>query len=262
MPRLGIPEGAYEVATHVRSYEVGRTGTIRLGTILRYFENLATLHSAQRGFDHNWYEHEGSAWVVREMRLLLGPPPGIAEELRMATWLSGFRRVQAHREYALWRAADGRLLARAQARWAYVDRIAGQPRRLPESLIERFNPLGGAIPTHHHPMSASPESEARSELALTARDYEADSNQHINNCVYADWLDEALARAPLEAARILPRHVALEYLRPALPGESLRIATRTTRSGSRGLAAIQEITREPDVAVVLRASSEHLLLAR
>jgi len=54
MPRLGVPEGAYETPVQVRSCEVGRAGTIRIGTVLRYFENLATLHSAHRGFDHRW----------------------------------------------------------------------------------------------------------------------------------------------------------------------------------------------------------------
>jgi len=197
--------------------------------------------------------------VVREMRLLLGSLPGIAEELRMATWVADFRRVQAHREYALWRATDGRLVARAQARWAYVDRATGQPRRLPESLIERFIPLGHAMPPRARPTSALPTSAAPSDFPLTAREYEADSNQHINNCVYADWLDEALARATSGTRGLLPRVFALEYLRPALPGESLRVATRAARTGSRGLAAEQEIVRESDTTVVLRARSEHLL---
>src|SRR5262245_46754788 len=137
-----VPEGAYKMALAVRSYEAGLSGTVRPAIVLRYLENLATLASAHRGFDQTWYEHEGSAWVVRDMRLHIEALPGLAEELSLATWLSDYRKVQAFREYAIWRAGESTPLVRAQARWAYVDRATGQLQRIPESLIERFGALG------------------------------------------------------------------------------------------------------------------------
>src|SRR5262245_53718920 len=96
--RLGprqVPVDAYSESLLVRSYEAGRDGVVSPGTLLRYLEHLATRASAWVGFDHVWYETHDSAWVVREMALELGTPPRMNDELRMATWISGFRRVQA-----------------------------------------------------------------------------------------------------------------------------------------------------------------------
>src|SRR5260370_310719 len=104
------------------SYEVTSTGQVSAATIFRYLEHVATLASADRGFDSRWYVDHGAAWVVREMQVRFGRLPGIGDELQLATWVSEFRRVQAQREYAVCLADSGRLVARASARWAYVDR--------------------------------------------------------------------------------------------------------------------------------------------
>ena len=80
------------------------------------------------------------------MRLLLWDTPALADEAHLATWLSGYRRVQATREYCIWREPEQRLVARAQGRWAYVDRERGLPTRIPDDLIERFGVAGHAMP--------------------------------------------------------------------------------------------------------------------
>src|SRR5215813_10524087 len=118
----GVPSQAFTQRLRVRSYEVDRSGRVRPGTILRYFEQLATEASTVAGFSPAWYLRQGAAWVVREMDLLLGVLPTVGDDLVLATWVSDFKRVQALRDYALWHADTARLVARAHARWAYIDR--------------------------------------------------------------------------------------------------------------------------------------------
>ncbi|MGH2485825.1 MAG: acyl-[acyl-carrier-protein] thioesterase, partial [Ktedonobacterales bacterium] len=252
----------------VRSYEVTAAGVTSLGTVLRYLEHLATRASAARGFDHLWYERAGTAWVVREMDLLLGRLPGIDDELMMATWLSEFRRVQAHREYAIWRAADQRLVARARARWAYVDRVNGRLTRLPDELVARFGVVGhamrgreldGAATRQHGAGDVAPEQDS---MELTARGYECDTQQHVNNTVYADWLTEAMERS-LQRRHSLggvrcPRYLRVEYVRPVRAGAHVSIATRLAPSGSRGLQATQTITDAGTGDVYVRATTRLL----
>ena len=263
------PVGAFVETSRVRSYEVGRTGYVGLGTVLRYLESLATEASASLGFDFHWYEQHGVAWVVREMNLLLGDLPGIGDELRLATWVADFKRVQAQREYAAWRQDSGRLVARASGRWAYIDRVRGLPQRLHDDVIGAFSVLGNTMQPRALPtldQVAAPL--ARGELVLTAREYEADSQQHINNCTYADWLSEGLHRALTSAvahdtARLVvrPRFYHIEYVRPALPGDDIRVTTVVTRLGARALTVSQEITAADNGALYVRARSTHLRTA-
>jgi acyl-CoA thioesterase FadM len=266
MARIRVPEGAFEIALQVRSYEVGRDGCVRPANILRYFEYLATEASAHRGFDHTWYERNGSAWVVREMRLLLGALPGIGERLRMATWLSSYGRVQAYREYALWREGETRLVARAQGRWAYVNRDNGQLQRIPEDLISRFGALGVAMPEEYPEADFEPQAEPPSTLAFVARRYETDLQQHINNAVYMDWLEEGMATSvealePSIRGDLRLRHVHLEYLRPIRPGDSVRVEPQTRWASRKAVVVnytIQATDDERPQTPILRAQMWYL----
>lgn len=267
-PLRGVPAGAFVLPIQVRSYEATRSGRITPAVVLRYLEYLATQASAERGFGHEWYESIGSAWVVRDMALRLGTLPGIDEYLRMATWLSEFRRVQAFREYALWDERTGRLIARARARWAYIDRVRGVPIRIHDDLLEGFGILG--YPLLRRPAPPSPEAEhtPRHTMRLTAREYEADTQQHINNCVYVDWLEEAAREARAANPELAPtpdhwhpRWYTIEYAHPTLPGDSVSIATQARRSASR-LLNVWQTVRGQDEGVSVRAYSQHLLTGR
>ena len=262
------PDAAFTLAARVRSYEAGRNRRISLGTTLRLLEYLATEASSALGFSPEWYVAQGSAWLVREMRVVLGDLPTIGDGLLLGTWLSEWRKVQAYREYAIWRPGSATLVARAQARWAYVDRVRGVPLRVPVEMVERFSPLG--TPLHRRPplapiAAASPTSTGTYITHLTARESEADVNQHINNTVYADWLAEALyrtanARSAYQAGRqLLPREYHIEYLRPTLPGDRIRIETVLAPVGSRAFDVTQRILDEAGGETVVRAASRHLL---
>jgi acyl-CoA thioesterase FadM len=273
---LTIPEEAFRDRLRVRSYEVGRSGTIGLGTTLRYCEALATDASAALGFTRSWYEDHHSAWVVREMNIQLGLLPRIGVELRLATWVSEFRRVQAQREYAIWETASGQMVARASARWAYCDALRGQPIRIADAILQRMQPLGNTLPVRRYtaPLAAIVPSPTEALLAgtsssffLKAREYETDTQQHINNCIYADWLVEALAETPssashagASAALLRPRFYTIEYVRAVVAGDSLRIDTRLTPRGTHGVRAQQTIFDETSTTPVVRAYSEHIRL--
>jgi medium-chain acyl-[acyl-carrier-protein] hydrolase len=256
-----VPGGAYREALAVRSYEVGRDGRVHPATLLRYLEHLATRASAFVGYDNNWYERHGQAWVIREMALLLGEPPRMNDQLELATWVSEFRRVQAYRECAVWYAGSGRRVVRARGRWGYIDRYSLQVTRVPEGII-RDSPVfrEAMAPRRVLEVAAEPAgANGEATLDVIARGYEADSQLHINNCVYADWL-EATLEAALPAVRgdYRPRFYHLEYLRPLWPGDVARVTTRWAPVSSRRLIVNQVITAANDGALALRARSEHV----
>ncbi len=263
-----IPSGAYREQLTVRSYEVGRRGTVRPATLLRYLENLATGASSAAGFAPDWYVVQGTAWVVRNMDILFGLPPRYGDQLGMATWVAEFRRVQALREYAIWNITTGALVARASARWAYVDRYQAIPVRLPEAMTFGFATFGAAMVKRSLPPLAADVRTAPTTFELVAREYEVDSQQHVNNCAYVDWLWEAALQAAGEfglsdATMARPRYYALEYVRPTPPGERVEVRTYTAvptgASTSRLPARMdQEIRHTSTGAVCLRASTAYL----
>lgn len=260
---LRAPAEAYRDRLMTRSYEVGRDGVARPGVILRYLEHLATRASAALGFDNVWYREHNSAWVVREMALLLGALPRIDDELLLTTWVADFKHVQATRDYLITDATSGRLVARASARWAYIDRTRLLPTRIPNEIVARMGPWGHLMRARP-PMPAISAAPPAAEMRLVARGYEADTQQHINNCVYLDWFDEAAHRAAETGAltgqplRLRPRFYRLEYAHQTQPGDELRVLTASPQRGaSRGLGFWQTLTTA-DGGVVARVWAEGL----
>ncbi|PWT71273.1 MAG: hypothetical protein C5B60_11150 [Chloroflexi bacterium] len=265
-----IPTEAFKDRLRVRSYEVGRLGIIGLGTALRYCESLATDASAAIGFDRSWYVTHHTAWVVREMTVVLGALPAIGEDLRLATWVSEFRRVQAQREYAIWRASTGRMIVRASARWAYCDTLRGQLTRISDEIVEAMKVLGCRMasrrPLSLAARSQSPAAGTSSTLLLEARHYETDTQQHINNCVYADWLDEAFHQTAVAAQlaypveSLHPRFFHIEYIRELVAGDSLRIETEmqpVAKENTHRIATEYSIVHRGSNSAAVRAYSEH-----
>src|SRR6185312_15289541 len=80
-------------------------------------------------------------------------------------------------------------------------------------------------------------------IEFLARRYEADSQLHVNNCVYLDWLEEAIETAlGAEAlATRWPRYYHIEYLRPIWPGDRVRLTTRWLWRTRHRLLVEQEI---------------------
>jgi acyl-CoA thioesterase FadM len=260
-----VPASAYKTRLTVRSYETTTAGIVAPATLLRYLEHIATLDSAARGFSHSWYETHGSAWVVRDMRLLLWDAPALADDVHLATWLSSYRRVQATREYCIWREPQGQLIARAQGRWAYVDRERGLPARIPDDLIDRFGVAGDAMPLRPTNPQISAQEDVGSRMELIARAYEADTQRHINNTIYLDWLGEALTRALTETESaphvraVTPRSYHIHYFHPTRPGDLVALSTQISRTGSRRLTAAQTIRDEATGQIAVECRSEHLL---
>jgi acyl-CoA thioesterase FadM len=148
-----------------------------------------------------------------------------------------------------------------------------------------MRPLGNTLSVRRYPaprhrytgsLASGPLSPTDAPLAgtssaffLQAREYETDTQQHINNCIYADWLVEALAEtsssAPRDgtpAALLRPRFYIIEYIHAVIAGDSLRIESRLLPRGTRGVWAWQTIFDEKSATPVVRAYSEHIRLSR
>jgi acyl-CoA thioesterase FadM len=132
-------------------------------------------------------------------------------------------------------------------------------------LLERFGVAGHAMAPRPTGAPERAQQELGAEITLVARSYEADTQQHINNTIYMDWLGEALAlalagtNAALDMRAITPRYYHIQYIHPARPGDRMTISTAVDRAGSRRLNAAQTIRNNITGQVSVACRSEHLL---
>jgi acyl-ACP thioesterase len=199
----------------VRFDEAGPDGLLRTSVLLRFAGDLAWHHSASRGYGRAWYAERRLTWLVRAAVLSMVEPIEVGSEIVGTTWVLGGRRVWARRRTEF-RDSAGRLAAWTQVDWVLLDGH-GAPTRMP-SEIEAF--LGGPSAPFGLARVTLDEAPAGVRRAsLLVRPQELDPMDHVNNAVYADWLDEAVIGAgDARAIRAVPRLARLEYVAPADAG--------------------------------------------
>jgi acyl-ACP thioesterase len=217
---LTLPADACSAPYRVRFDECGPDGRIRTSVLLRYAQDLAAYHSAIRGFGRAWYAERELTWLVRAAEVGVVGSIGVADDLTGTTQVTGWRRVWARRRTEFVDPA-GTLVA-----WVHIDWVLLDRRGVPSRIPAEFEPVFGAPPATFGLARVDPGGVPGDAVrtSLTVRPQEIDPMDHVNNAVYADWLDEAVLSAGGEAAvRAVPRLVRLEYPRAAAPGATLLV---------------------------------------
>jgi acyl-ACP thioesterase len=209
-------ENGFVAGYRVRFDEAGPDGRIRTSTLLRYAQDIAWRHSEALGFDREWYAGRQLSWVVRAVELELLEPIAMGQTVRLSTAVIGHRRIWARRRGEFESAADVRA-AVVTTDWVLLD-ARNRIVRIPDDFGVAFpNPEVRSeilrVPATDRPVVAS--------VAVDVRTRDLDPMGHVNNAVYLDWAEEALAAAWTTGSG--PRWARLEYLASAGPGEHVEL---------------------------------------
>jgi len=132
MPRV------YERAFRVRHYECDAYGHVNHANYMAYCEDAGVHVAAAFGWTMARMIEAGFGIVARHYRLEYKQPALIGDTLEITTYIADFGRTSAVRCYELKRAGDNAVLARARARWVWVDLKTGRPMRIPQAFAEDF----------------------------------------------------------------------------------------------------------------------------
>ncbi len=202
----------------VRFDEAAPDGRVRTSVLLRYAQDLAWFHSSARGFTRAWYRERGLTWLARAAEVTILGPMGVGEEYVGTTQVAGWRRVWARRRTDFVD-ANGETVAWLHVDWVLLD-ARGAPTRIPSEFDGIFWAPEATFQLARVPLTDPPAPAARS--TIEARPHELDPMDHVNNAVYADWVDEqVIAAGGKEMVRTIPRTVRLEYARAVEGGATV-----------------------------------------
>jgi acyl-ACP thioesterase len=221
-------DNAHSGSFHVRFDEAGPDGHIRTSVLLRYAQDLAWADSEGRGFDREWYGERGLTWLVRAAELRIEGPIPVGITLSGTTRVIGWRRVWSRRR-TTFQAPDGTTVAWIHIDWLLLD-AQGAPTRIPPEFYAAFDVPVATFPLGRVALEPAPTDASRRTVAV--RPQELDPMDHVNNAVYADWLEEAvIAAGDTMATRAIPRRLRIEYAWSAEPGAVLTAQTWADEAG-------------------------------
>ena len=81
---------------------------------------------------------ENTGWYAREHRIEYLAPAYLGDEIEVRTWASEMKRVRALRKYEFIRKADGKVIAKGETQWIFVELTTGRPIAIPPEIQALF----------------------------------------------------------------------------------------------------------------------------
>lgn len=160
-------------------------------SLLHYFEDAAISHTEAAGHGIDSLKADKVGWVLNRWFLKSDQYPLLGQKVTVETWPSKFERFYATREFRI-RDLAGHILARASSLWVFINLEKKRPLRIPAQFNEDYRVQD--VKALEEPFGDIPEmGTAESERLFSVRRSDIDTNGHVNNTRYVEWMLEGIA---------------------------------------------------------------------
>ena len=130
------PETAEQLKVYRYEFEVPASaidanGHVNNVSYVKWMQDAAIRHWESLG-GMEIDEDLNCTWVARSHHIEYLSPGYEGDVIETKTWIANVRKVRSVRKYAFTRVGDGRLLARGETDWVFVDVDSGRPRPIPD----------------------------------------------------------------------------------------------------------------------------------
>ena len=176
----------------VSYWNVDRDNVITLRSFSAFLQEAAIRHADQCGAGAHAKEIRGESWVLHRMAMAVDRYPSYEEALRVVTWSSGIRAFKGYRDFRVYCGSE--LIASASSIWLYVNVAAKAICRVPKGVAEGFptRPDESFCPELEKSRLEPPAAGSHGQ-DISVRYSDFDGNNHVNNTVFFDYLQSALA---------------------------------------------------------------------
>jgi medium-chain acyl-[acyl-carrier-protein] hydrolase len=215
----------------LRGYECDARGLLHVPALMNLMQESANRNAADYGISMADLATHGLGWMLMRFRLTMHQYPCYGDTIRVTTYPTFVEKFFIYRDFQV-RAADGTLLAEATSTWL----VFGQEKRGMVPLPPFIRTL--AMPTGVEPLPRLPLKPAfgsgtfapHREKPVDVGWFSIDTNQHVNNVAYVQWLLETI-----EPERLTEQYLAsldLVFRDEAHLGNTLSIQQLTDEPGT------------------------------
>lgn len=101
---------------------------------VQWMQDAATRHGEAVGYK----QPENTGWFIREHRIEYLASAFLGDEIEVRVWVAEWKRVRAQRRYEFIRKADGKVIAKGETQWIFVELTTGRPIQIPADMIALF----------------------------------------------------------------------------------------------------------------------------
>jgi len=225
----------------VRFAETNAYGWIGPAESMRYLIETASDWGEAGGFGAHDSQVLGIAWVVRENEFHFYHPLRHNDVFDFTIWMTDWKRVRGWRSFEMRLQDTGQLAAAGNQQLVSLDSQTLHPKTPPESIMANYRipdpPTFESTFTSEIAGGVSRLPEHSTKVHRTLRTVEwrdIDHQGHVNNAVYASYVEQAVIQAVLnagwtperlqgESIALAARRIYLKYHSPAVWDDVLEI---------------------------------------
>lgn len=219
----------YRMEFKVHYHEVNPKEQATPLTLLYYLEDAAIAHSESVGYGLSQVRVEGLAWLLNRWHLQMDHYPMLGEMVIVETWPSSFERFYGRREFLI-RNMTQEVIGRATSLWVFYNIATKRPSRIRSEFGEVYglDPVR-AIDDPFNPLPAIEAGVGGSEQEFSIRRSDIDTNGHVNNANYLQWMLEVVPEGIYKNTQLAS--LEIQYKKEVTYGSSIRSKCQTEDLG-------------------------------
>jgi medium-chain acyl-[acyl-carrier-protein] hydrolase len=159
--------------------------------ILNFVEETAADHCAHIGKNVYDLQKEGIGWVLYAGCFHMDINPRYRERIKIETWISKFKGFIGYREYRVL-SEDDKFYGGFRGLWLYFDLEKRRPIPVDKIYYEQWAMRNKTAINYEINPSKKNIDNPDITKCFTVQRYDIDSNNHVNNVRYMQWLMESI----------------------------------------------------------------------
>ncbi|SFC54621.1 medium-chain acyl-[acyl-carrier-protein] hydrolase [Alkalibacterium subtropicum] len=174
-------------------YMCDRNQQLTLSMLVNLLMEVSENHSAGLGREESFLRERGISWIILRYEFSISRMPKYNEEIEVETCATEYNKLFTYREFVV-RGNNKEQLIKAKATFALMKNDTRKMTKINSEIVEPY----GATFSKRIQRNVKPNEinlTCASEQHYFVRYFDIDTNQHVNNSKYIEWLLDVLPPA-------------------------------------------------------------------
>lgn len=183
-----MAKAKFEKIYSLRGSDFDRNLRIKPSSVLDLFQDVAGLHAEELGVGFNSMLQRNMLWVIIREKYAVVKAPHMYQTVKVTTWPKEPKRIDFVRNYQI-TDLDGNVLINGSSQWAVIDSTTRKLTR----ASNVYDNIESFCEDDVFPLSRAAFAQNTEKAYSVKTGYtDLDSNGHVNNIRYADYIVNAL----------------------------------------------------------------------
>lgn len=215
---------SYKQNQVISYYMCDRNHQLTLSMLVNLLMEVSENHSAGLGREESFMKERRLSWIILRYEFSIDRMPKYKEEIEIETFATEYNKLFTYREFIV-RDENSNELIHVHTTFAIMNNETRKMSRIPSDVVEPYE----AAFSRRIRRNAKPNEvdlDRADEKCFVVRYFDIDTNQHVNNSKYIEWLLDSLSPSFLSAHEI--SHGIITFDKEVKEGDAVtsRVSTR------------------------------------